>query len=159
MSESILALSYPSGKSDEQIVSLVASIVGTQLTADQYRQVCEHLTGEDYTIAERFWPALRHLYDIIETQEDEHRRADMTVTLATTTRYAVWQMFSPQTFDPEIRGAAEDCCRLFLETSFSISDVNDKRHLLMGVAAAMGDSEAAKHLHDIGSGYKLKHAN
>ena len=51
MSESILALSYPSGKSDEQIVSLVASIVGTQLTADQYRQVCEHLTGEDYTIA------------------------------------------------------------------------------------------------------------
>ena len=39
MSETILSLSYPSGKSDEQIVSLVESLVGTHLIA--YQRACQ----------------------------------------------------------------------------------------------------------------------
>ena len=141
---------------DSEIVSLVGEVVGHPISSNEFDRICDRLSGEDYTIAKRFWPALRHLYDIVKFQNDENERVKMVITLATTTRYAVWKMFSLQDFEPKVREAAEDCCRLFLETCFSVKEVDDRRYLLMGVAAAMGDSEAAKLLHDLGSGYQFK---
>jgi len=137
---------------DSDIVSLVSDVVGEQITVIQFGQICERLSGEDYTIAERFWPSLGYLYDIVKQQENENDRVEMAIQLATTARYAVWEMFSTQEVEPSVWDATKDCCRLFLESCFLVSDVDDKRYLLMGIAASMGDSEAAEKLHDLGSG-------
>ena len=138
---------------DSDIVSLVAKVVGEQISVLQFAQIAERLSGEDYTIAERFFPALRYLLDIIKSQKDERDRMKMTVQLATTMRYAVWKMYAPQDKDPTILSAIKGSCQLFLETCFLIDEVDDRRYLLMGIAAGLGDSEAAKLLHDLGSGY------
>lgn len=137
---------------DSEIVSLVGEVVGDQISVTQFAQIGERLSGEDYTIAERFYPSLRHLYEIVKSQEDDSDRIKMTVQLATTMRYAVWEMHCPLDAEPSVLSALKDCSRLFLETCFLIKNVEDKRYLLMGVAAALGDAEAAKVLHDLGSG-------
>ncbi len=138
---------------DSDIINMVGEVVGEQITVTEFALIGERLSGEDYTIAERFWPSLRYLYDIIKSQNDEQDRVEMTVQLAVTTRHAVWKMFSPREVIPTFMPDLKDCCGLFLETCFMVEDVNHKRKLLMGIAAAMGDSEAAKILDDLWSGY------
>jgi hypothetical protein len=146
---------YYSGP-DGEIVSLVGKAVGEQISVLQFAQIAERLSGEDYTIAERFFPALRYLFDIIKSQDRECDRVKMTIQLATTMRYAVWKMCDPQDTDPAIASAIQDSCQLFLETCFLIDEVDDRRYLLMGIVAGLGDSDAAKLLHDLGSGYEHK---
>jgi hypothetical protein len=137
---------------DSEIVSLVGEVVGDQISVAEFAQIGERLCGEDYTIAERFFPSLRHLYDIVKSQKDDSDRIKMTVQLATTMRYAVWERYCLSDLEPSVRAALKDCSRLFLDTCFLIKEVDDKRYLMMGVAAALGDADAAKVLHDLGSG-------
>jgi hypothetical protein len=138
---------------DSEIVSLVGEVVGDQISVTEFAQIGERLSGEDYTIAERFFPALRHLYDIVKSQKNDSDRIKLTVQLATTLRYAVWKMNCPHDTEPSVLSALRDCSQLFLETCFLVEKVDDRRYLLMGVAACLGDADAAKILHDLGSGH------
>ena len=153
MSRRILELKRYDDIPEAEIISLVGEAVGEQFTELEFAHIGEVLSGEDYVIAELFFPSLKYLYDIIKSQKDDSVQTPMTIRFATMMRYAVWKMYDPSDLDSELQPILRDCAHLFLQACYSISQVDDKRWLLMGVAAAVGDSEAAKRLHDLGSGY------
>jgi hypothetical protein len=153
MSRKILEIHRHHGLSESEIVSLIEEAIGEQFTENEFSSIGECISGEDYVISEFFFPSLKHLFDIVKSQKDDQVQTRLTLHLATMMRYAVWKMYDPNKVDPEVRTALQDCAHLFLDACYSIAAVDDKRYLLMGVAAAMGDAEAAKRLHDLGSGY------
>ena len=153
MSRRILELKRYDDIPEAEIISLVGEAVGEQFTELEFAHIGEVLSGEDYVIAELFFPSLKYMYDIIKSQKDDSVQTPMTIRFATMMRYAVWKMYDPSDLEPDVQPILQDCAHLFLQTCYSISEVDDKRYLLMGVAAAVGDSEAAKRLHDLAGGY------
>ena len=152
LDKSLLTLSYPNDEPDEVIVELVAQLVGKQLSLAEYRKVHEHLSGEDYTIAERFFPALENLVQLVNDQENASTRNSMAVTLAVSMRYAVCNDFDPTEFDATTQAKIQDCCRLFVEHYIQTDDVENQRYLLTGIAACKGDISATTVMHDLASG-------
>lgn len=155
----LLDLSYPNDEPDEVIVRLVSELVGETLTLDQYRAVNEHLTGEDYTIWERFFPALGYLMQLVADQPDREIRTSMAVTLAVSMRYAVWGNFDRGNFDEETQKLIRDCNQLLLANLFETRDVEKQRYLLTGIAACTGDQSAITILHDLASGNTGEHSS
>ena len=140
----ILDLEYPNDESDETIVNMIAELSGLQLSIDEYRTVIEHLTAEDYAIAERIFPALYDLVQLVRNQPDRNIANQMAVHLAAAVRSAMSQGLNPRDFDAETQSKMQDCCRLFLDSYLELDEVDDQRYLLTGIASLNGDRAAAK---------------
>lgn len=127
METCLLELNYPDDQTDETVVAMIANLVGRQLTTDDYGKINEHLTGEDYTIHERIFPALQHLVDIAECQKDTRARNQMTVALAVSMIYAVWEitirkLWSQQSNEPFVTAANSSWQAILNPTTSTVED-------------------------------------
>ncbi len=144
----------------ETVVSMVEEAVGYQMSPTEFDHIQRHLSGEDYTIAQRFFPSLKHLVKIVECQKNDLHRHEMILQLAVSARYAVWDSFDPMESEHGIQLSVKECCRLFLEDlmnfkdtekKMSTSDIDSRRYLLSAIAACWGDAKAAELMHDLAS--------